>query len=297
MTDAPQTTLEQLLADAQQQVNADLERWLILPDTPDALADAMRYCVLDVGKRIRPAMVYFAAQAVGGTGEDELTRRSAVAVELVHNYSLVHDDLPAMDDDELRHGKATVHVVYGEAMAILVGDALLTRAFGVLTETGSPRGGPLAAELSAAAGAGGMIAGQVADMDLCTLPAGPEALWYIHQRKTAALLQGAVGMGVIAAGGDETAHRAVREFARCLGLAYQVTDDLLDVTGSAADLGKTPGKDAIAGKTTSVEQLGPQGARRRIEDLTRQAADALVPLGKGSQNLALLADLLIGRTY
>ncbi len=297
MTDAPQTTLSELLRDARQRVNGDLERWILEPGTPETLGDALRYCVLDVGKRIRPAMVYFAAEAAGGSADDELTRRAAVAVELVHNYSLVHDDLPAMDDDDLRHGKPTVHVQYGQAMAILVGDALLTRAFGVLTETGSPRGGLLAAELAASAGGAGMIAGQVADMDLCTLPDGAEGLWYIHQRKTAALLQAAVGVGVLSAGGDESTRLAVREFARCLGLAYQVTDDLLDVTGSAADLGKTPGKDAIAGKTTSVEQLGVEGARRRVRQLTRQASDALKPLGKASHDLARLADLLIGRTY
>jgi farnesyl diphosphate synthase len=297
MTDAPQTTLEQLLGDAQKRVNGDLHRWLIEPGTPTELADALRYCVMDVGKRIRPAMVYFAAEAAGGPTDDELTRRAAAAVEMVHNYSLVHDDLPAMDDDQLRHGKPTVHVACGEAMAILVGDALLTRAFGVLTETDSPRSGRLVAELAAAAGPAGMIAGQVADMDLCGLPPGAKGLWYVHRCKTAALLEGAVGMGVIAAGGDEQTRHAVREFARCVGLAYQVTDDLLDVTGSATDLGKTPGKDAIAGKTTSVDMLGVDGARRRVEELTTQAADALKPLGKDSRNLASLADLLIGRTY
>jgi geranylgeranyl diphosphate synthase, type II len=188
-------------------------------------------------------------------------------------------------------------VQYDEAMAILVGDALLTRALGLLGEAGDPRGGRLVAELASAAGGAGMIAGQVADMDLCTLPGGADGLWYIHQRKTAALLVGAVRMGAICGGADDVELQAVSEFARCLGLAYQVTDDLLDVTGTAEDLGKTPGKDARTGKRTSVSVLGLEDARGRERQLTADADQAIKALGPSADPLRNLAGLLVGRTF
>ncbi|RPI63087.1 MAG: polyprenyl synthetase family protein, partial [Planctomycetaceae bacterium] len=248
--------LSQLLDPHVRAIEADIARWLVEPGCPNELAEAMRYSVMGGGKRLRPALVRMAAAAIGGT-PDEMAARAATAVELVHCYSLVHDDLPAMDDDTLRRGRPTVHVQFGQAMAILVGDALLTRAFGVLA------GGPdsslaakLVAELATAAGPAGMIAGQVADMELCTLPQGLDGLRFIHARKTGAMIRSACRMGAMCANADESAMKAISDYAEHLGLAFQVIDDVLDVTGSVESIGKTPGKDAAAGKKTYVSLLG-----------------------------------------
>ena len=185
-----------------------IQRLLISDGVPDPLADAMRYCVLGGGKRIRPAVVYMAAQAAGADDE-ELVDRAAVAVELVHCYSLVHDDLPMMDDDALRRGRPTAHVKFSDAMAILAGDALLTRAMGVLGEADYPQAGRLVAELAAGAGAAGMIAGQVADMDLCPAGEGMEKFRFINLRKTAALIRAAARMGAICGDADEEVFKAM----------------------------------------------------------------------------------------
>ncbi|HNX27016.1 MAG TPA: polyprenyl synthetase family protein, partial [Phycisphaerae bacterium] len=201
-------SLKDLLSPVAQSVKKDLDMWLIEAGTPSSLAAAMRYC-MEGGKRLRPALVMFSAQAAGGNAEDELVRRCAVAVEMVHVYSLVHDDLPAMDDDELRRGRPTAHIKFGEAMAILTGDSLLTRAFGVLAQSGSPLAGRLAGELSAAAGPTGMVGGQVADMAMCDVPAGYDGLEYIHRRKTGAIITAAARMGAIAAGADENKLAAI----------------------------------------------------------------------------------------
>jgi geranylgeranyl diphosphate synthase type II len=277
-------------------VEQDLERWLVEDGTPVALAQAMRYCCLNGGKRLRPVLAHMTARALGQRHVQEITRRAAVAVELVHCYSLVHDDLPGMDNDTLRRGRPTAHVKFGEAMAILAGDALLTRAFGVLGESGDPRCGPLVHELARAAGSAGIVAGQVADMKLCDLPAGPKGLEYIHLRKTAALLVAPARMGALCAGAEPALVDAAGEFARCLGLAYQAMDDLLDATASARQLGKTPGKDLQAGKLSAVAQLGVDGARQLSEDLTAQALAALEPLGSPADPLRQLARHLAGRT-
>lgn len=288
--------LTRLLAPCARRVEADLDCWLLPAGTPETLAKGMRYCTAG-GKRLRPAMVMFAAQASGGSAEDELVRRASVAVEMAHAYSLVHDDLPAMDDDELRRGRPTAHVKFGEAMAVLIGDALLTRAFGVLAESPAPRTARLVAELSRAAGAEGMVAGQVADMDLCALPAGLEGLRYIHLHKTAAMIRGAARMGAIAAGANDETLRALSEYAEHLGLAFQLFDDLLDATGTAEELGKTPGKDARTGKRTHLSEIGLAEATRLGESLTRAAQDALAPLGSAGDTLATLANLLTWRGH
>lgn len=286
-----------LLAPHSARVGDDLAAWLVEPGTPESLAEAMRYCVLDGGKRLRPSLVFLSAAAAGGDATDELTRRSAVAVELVHCYSLVHDDLPGMDDDTLRRGRPTAHVRFGEAMAILVGDALLTRAVGILAEADAPAVPRLLRELSAGAGPAGMIAGQVADMGLCDVPDGLEGLRYVHLRKTAALIRAAARMGAICAGADGRTLGALTAYAESLGLAFQLVDDLLDVTGSADRLGKTPGKDAEAGKPTHAGQVGLDRARQLGQRLTRDAIDALAPLGAPAEPLRKLAELLIERTH
>ena len=290
-------SLAQLLTPYARQVETDLERWLVEDDVPEALAEAMRYCVLGGGKRLRPALVRLSAEAVGNERPGELLRRAAVAVELIHCYSLVHDDLPAMDDDSLRRGRPTAHVKFGEAMAILAGDAVLTRALGVLTECEDARSARLATELAQAAGAAGMIAGQVADMNLCPVDEGPGGLRYIHLRKTAALIRAAARMGAICARADEQQLRAISVYAESLGLAFQLADDMLDVTGDAATLGKTPGKDAAGDKRTHVATLGPIATADMGRELTQAACRALSPLGQKAQNLRKLAELLGERTY
>jgi len=274
-----------------------LERWLLEPGTPDSLADVMRYCVLSGGKRLRPALVFLAAEAAGGGESDELTARSAFAVELVHCYSLVHDDLPAMDNDELRRGRPTAHVRFGEAMAILAGDALLTRAFAVLGEADDPRVGPLVRELARGAGPGGMVAGQVADMGLCEIPSGAEGPRYIHLHKTAALIRAAATMGAICADADDRTLRAIAGYGESIGLAFQLIDDLLDVTGRAETVGKATGKDQTGGKRTYVTELGLTEARRLAEALTAQAAEAVELLGRRGRKLQALAGLLGERDH
>lgn len=287
--------LGELLAPHGERVERDLEAWLVEPGTPRTLAEAMRYCALGPGKRLRPALVYLSAAAIGNGG-GQLARRAAVAVELVHTYSLVHDDLPAMDDDALRRGRATAHVVFGQAMALLVGDALLTRAMSILAESDDPLALQLLRELARAAGPAGMIGGQVADMDLCDVAPGIEGLRQIHIGKTAALIRAAATMGAISAGADQAQSQAVSQCAEMAGLAFQVMDDVLDVTGTAEQLGKTPGKDADGDKRTYVALLGLDAAGRLGGELTRRAVAELAPLGDSSSALAELVEALGGRT-
>jgi geranylgeranyl pyrophosphate synthase len=297
MTDPAQhETLGDLLAAGAPHVDADLDRWLVEPGVPQTLADGMRYCTRG-GKRLRPGLVGLAAEACGGSVDAEPVRRAAVAVEMIHAYSLVHDDLPAMDDDDLRRGQPTAHVKFGEAMAILIGDALLTRALGLLAETPAPTAGRLAAELATGAGPAGMVGGQVADMDLCELPPGQEALQYTHSRKTGALLRAAARMGAVAAEASPADLAAVTGYAERIGLAFQVVDDVLDATGTAEQLGKTPGKDAATGKRTYVTELGQDAADALSDRLTREALDALQPLGARAARLAALARQLCQRTH
>jgi len=289
--------LRELLSPCAERAEADLKRWLVEPDTPPTLAEAMRYCVLGGGKRLRPALVYLSAEAVGGASDSDAARRAAVAVEIVHGYSLVHDDLPAMDDDTLRRGQPTAHVKFGEAMALLVGDALLTRAFGLLAEAPQGVSGALAAELARGAGSAGMIAGQAADMDLCDVPEGLDGVEFIHVRKTAALFRAATRMGALAGGAEPDVVDAVGRFGRSLGLAFQLVDDLLDVTADADQLGKTPGKDVRDGKRTHAAELGLQRAADLGRQYTREALDALGPLGPAGRTLCRLAELLTHRTH
>ena len=297
----------ELLGPCAQRAEADLARCLVEDGTPATLADAMRYCVLGGGKRLRPGLVWMSAAAVGdgGAGRGEMIARAASAVEMIHCYSLVHDDLPAMDDDQLRRGRPTAHVKFGQAMAILAGDALLTRAFAVLGEAGrgaaaTPADGLLACrlahELAVGAGPAGMIAGQVADMNLCLVPPGLEGMRYIHLRKTAALLRAAARMGGLCAAAEAGELAALSDWAAGLGLAFQLVDDLLDATASTAELGKTPGKDAGAGKRSVVAALGLAEARRLTEQTTHQAVAALANLGPRAGRLRELTHLLAGRT-
>ena len=288
--------LRDLLAPCGAWCEKSLARWLIEPGVPDDLAEAMRYCVMNGGKRLRPAMVRMSAE-IGDGADSELTARAAAAIELVHCYSLVHDDLPAMDDDMLRRGKPTAHVQFGEAMAILAGDALLTRASSVLAESGDPRAAKLVLELTRCAGPAGMIAGQVADMKLCGVPEGLDGVTYIHERKTAALIKAAAAMGGISGGLGDSEIESLGEYGLALGLAFQVFDDVLDVTADVASLGKTPGKDAEADKLTVVAQIGLDGARKLGTELSDRAIAALDRFGARAEKLVELASLLTKRTH
>lgn len=289
-------TLAQLLGPYGARSEQDLAAWLVEEGVPAPLAEAMRYCVLGGGKRLRPALVMLAFRAAEGES-DLAARQAAAAVEMVHCYSLVHDDLPAMDDDTLRRGRPTAHVKFGQAMAILAGDALLTRAFGVLAMCPPPLVGPLTAELAQAAGAAGMIAGQVADMELCPVAPGAVGVEYIHSRKTAAILRACTRMGAICAGAQPRAVDALGEYGLKLGLAFQLVDDLLDATATAVELGKTPGKDAAAGKRTALSQIGLDAARKLAAELTAGAIDALATFGPAAEELRVLARRLTDRNH
>ena len=281
-------------------VDAAIARVLPAVDaTPRALHAAMRHAALDGGKRMRPLLVYAAGTAFGA-GEDVLDA-PAVAVELVHAYSLAHDDLPAMDDDALRRGKPTVHVAYGEATAILAGDALQSLAFEVLAGADAPDATRVAMlrELAVAAGVRGMCGGQALDVD-ATGRAGAvdiDALQRLHALKTGALLRAAVRLGALAAGADDATRARLDGFADALGLAFQVRDDLLDVEADSATLGKTAGKDAAQAKATFPALLGVEGTRVRLAELSEAMDAALAPLGARAAVLAALGRKAVERSH
>ena len=277
-------------------VESALSAW-VPADAPAGLGAAMRYGVLDGGKRLRPLLVRAASEAVGGQAEAAL--RAAVAVELIHAYSLVHDDMPCMDNDVLRRGKPTVHVQFGEAGAMLAGDAMQALAFEVLTpaEGLAPAlQARLCSLLARAAGHAGMAGGQAIDLASIGKPLDEACLRDMHRRKTGALLQASVLMGAATGPCPPAAWAALSDFGAVLGLAFQVVDDILDVTQASATLGKTAGKDSDANKPTYVTVLGLDEARRQATDLHRQALAALQRSGLADANhLRLLADLVVDR--
>ena len=260
--------------------------------------DAMGYSLMAGGKRIRPVLTLETCRMCGGDVEAALP--FACAVEMVHTYSLIHDDLPCMDDDDLRRGKPTNHKVYGEATAVLAGDALLTAAFEMMAEY---RGG-LSADrvldamdcLSHAAGAAGMIGGQVLDMEGEKRPLSLEELKLMQSLKTGALISAAAELGCILAGGSDEQRQAVRTYAQCIGRAFQVRDDMLDVTSTDEVLGKPIGSDAENGKTTFVTTLGLEGCAALVDELTQQALQALSVFDEPEFHI-WLAKLLAGRDH
>ncbi len=262
---------------------------------PGRLGEAMAYALLGGGKRLRPVLVRLVCEALGG--DARAAEAPALAIELVHTYSLVHDDLPAMDDDDLRRGRATCHVVYGEALGILVGDALQTLAFEVLARRGQPAA-ELVVSLARASGAAGMVGGQVLDLFADQRPEGPEGVRAVHRLKTAALFGAAAEMGALAAGAAPGAVAAARDYGRALGLAFQAVDDVLDVTGDAATLGKTPGKDAALERHTLVDALGLDGARAEAAARAEEAraAGRLAGFAPDGPAFLLLERLLARRT-
>lgn len=264
------------------------------PRCPGRLASAMRYSLLGGGKRLRPVLCLMAAEACGADVDDALP--AACALELVHTYSLIHDDLPAMDDDDLRRGRPTCHKAFDEATAVLAGDGLLTLAFEVLARHVKPAeaGVGCVRILAEAAGPEGMVGGQMADLEAeGRTDATLEALEAIHRRKTGALLRAALRMGAVVADADETRRRALDVYGHGVGLAFQIVDDLLDVQGDEAKLGKRVGKDSVLGKWTYPGLLGIEGSRARARQLASEAVSALAPLGERARRLRELAmDLL-----
>jgi farnesyl diphosphate synthase len=278
-------------------VERALERW-VPRDSPAGLGQAMRYGVLDGGKRLRPLLVLAAAEAV--RGEPQAALRAAVAVELIHAYSLIHDDMPCMDNDVLRRGKPTVHVQFGQAQAMLAGDAMQALAFEVLTpdEGVAPAlQARLVALLARAAGHAGMAGGQAIDLASIGKPLPEPALRDMHRRKTGALLQASVLMGAACGRTERAAWQALADYGAAVGLAFQVVDDILDVTQASETLGKTAGKDLDQNKPTYVSVLGLARARSHASELCVQAHQALARsgLGAATATLALLADRVVER--
>jgi len=266
------------------------------PAPAPRLEAAMRHGLLVGGKRLRPLLVYLAGQALGAA--DDALDAPAAAVELVHAYSLIHDDLPAMDDDDLRRGQPTVHKAFDEATAILAGDALQALAFEVIARTGHPRLPVLIGTLAGAAGRDGMVAGQALDVAAVGKPTDVAALETMHAHKTGALIEAAVRLGgLTAVAEDDPRLTALAHYARAIGLAFQVHDDVLDVTGDSATLGKTAGADAARDKPTYPGLLGIDGARHKARRLIDDAVAALVPLGERATPLADLAHYIIERDH
>ena len=306
------TTLAEYLADTRARVEVALEHFLpAQPACPSLLAEAMRYSLLAGGKRLRPILVLAAADAVArrtGAAVWDLALPAACAVEFIHTYSLIHDDLPAMDNDCLRRGRPTLHTVYGDGIAILAGDALQAEAFALLArepQTTDPAvvGRKVLAirQLATAAGAEGMVGGQVVDLQAAGQVAGhhltltPDALRAMHLRKTGALIRASAACGAIMAGADGDERRAVEAWGTEIGLAFQIVDDILDVEGDAAALGKTAGKDAAGDKPTYTSLFGIEPAREMAAGCAARAHACLVEAGLTETWLDGIAGWVIAR--
>ena len=281
--------LQSLIVRAEQALNRSLPP---AEQSPAELHRAMRYAVLGGGKRLRPLLVYASAHALGEEGSQ--LDAAACAVELIHAYSLVHDDLPAMDDDALRRGRPTCHVVFGEAMAILAGDALQALAFELLANDPTRRidantGMAMLRALGRACGAEGMAGGQALDLAAVGQPLTLAELEHMHACKTGALIRASVQLGALIAGADAGTLDTLDRYAHAVGLAFQVRDDILDVEGESAVLGKTAGKDAAADKPTFPSIIGLDASRARLAELTESALAAVATLGERASLLAELA--------
>ncbi len=263
----------------------------------DSIYPAMRYSAMAEGKRLRPILAMAASETLGKPGEE--ISKVACALELIHTYSLVHDDLPAMDDDDLRRGKPTCHKVFGEDMAILAGDALLTYAFELLSQYGQddPEAGMrIIQEVSRSAGPSGMIGGQVLDVKAEGREVTPHYLEETHRRKTAELIRASVLAGALAAGAERETLERLERFALYIGLAFQVADDLLNVSGNAGDMGKKTGTDRERGKATYPLLLGEKKARRKADELYNTAVSELDELGENFYLLKQLAYKMVYRS-
>ena len=293
------------LTDRARHIETVLDHFLPEASTqPQRLHEAMRYAVLGGGKRVRAALVYAAGQAslqanTPASAQLMALDHAAAAVELIHAYSLVHDDLPCMDDDALRRGRPTVHVQYDEATAMLAADALQPLAFELLGRM--PVAPALVVQavqqLARAAGSLGMVGGQAIDCDSVNRVLAPDDLQTMHKMKTGAMLEASVVLGGIVAGASSTVRQGLDRYAAAMGLAFQVVDDILDVTADTATLGKTAGKDAAGNKPTYVSVLGLQPSRQFLQQLHHQPREALLPLGPSAELLGCLADFIVNRDH
>jgi len=295
------TDLEAFLRDERESIDRAISTRLPEGTGPAAtVARAMRYAVTAGGKRLRPILVLSACRACGGRPDDAMP--AACAVELVHTYSLIHDDLPAMDDDDLRRGRPTVHRAFGEAAAILAGDALLTLAFEIVSrepegDAWAMRRAEIAAVLARGAGLVGMVGGQIADLEAERTPPDAERLRWIHRHKTGALLASAAEIGAIAAGAGSDDRAALRDYGESIGLAFQIADDLLDSSATREELGKTPGKDLRSGKATYPKILGSDASRREAETLVASAIETAARFGAEGEHLGAIARFSIARSH
>ncbi len=280
-------------------VDTALDDFLPIPgEAPGAIHEAMRYTIFAGGKRLRPVLCIAAAEACGGNETSDL--KAACAVELMHTYSLVHDDLPCMDDDDLRRGRPTCHKVYGEGMAVLCGDALLTESFALLAKSEPSERytvGEMISELASAGGSRKLIGGQVLDLEGEGRQLSKEQLLAIHEAKTGALLVTSLRLGGMTANASAEQLAALSDFGYSLGLAFQVIDDILDVTQTTKSLGKTAGKDVAANKSTYPSVWGLEESRREAERLTGVAMDALDVFGKRGARLREIAGWMLAREY
>jgi geranylgeranyl diphosphate synthase type II len=287
------------LRDLISSVDSALNRYLPKATAkPATIHKAMRYSVFAGGKRLRPALALAAAEVCGASPLAALP--AACAVEMIHTYSLIHDDLPCMDDDDLRRGRPTSHRVFGEGIAVLAGDALLTLAFEVLADSPASKRYNHAAfvkELACAAGSRWLIAGQVLDLESEGLPVSKDNLKFIHQSKTAALLTSSLRLGAMSANSTPEKLQALTDFGQSLGLAFQVIDDILDVTQTTEKLGKTAGKDLKAVKATYPSLFGLERSRKIAADLTGNALSSLSIFGKKSLQLKEIAESMLAREY
>ena len=282
----------------QKKVDAALDRFLPSAKTkPKTIHEAMRYSIFAGGKRLRPVICLATAEVISG-GKNDGAVPLACAVECIHTYSLIHDDLPAMDNDDFRRGKPTSHKVYGEGIAILAGDALLTIAFEIAASCRAWPRYPHAAvikEVALAAGSQRLVAGQVADLEGEGRKITPAELRYIHENKTAALIASSIRLGAMSANATPKQLAHLTDFGQTLGLAFQVIDDILDVTQTTEKLGKSAGKDITAQKATYPALLGLDKARKEADRLTARARAALKPFGKSAAPLEAIADYLLKR--
>jgi geranylgeranyl diphosphate synthase type II len=281
----------------QKKVDAALNRFLPSAGTkPKTIHQAMRYSIFAGGKRLRPVICLATAEVLRGKIDNALPL--ACAVECIHTYSLIHDDLPAMDNDDFRRGKPTSHKVYGEGMAILAGDGLLTIAFELIAHAKASRRythADYVKELAAASGSQGMVGGQVADLEGEGKKITPAELRYIHENKTAALIAGSIRLGAMSANATPKQLAHLTDFGQSLGLAFQVIDDILDVTQTSEKLGKSAGKDVAAQKATYPALLGLEKAKKEADRLTVRARAALKPFGKDAAPLEAIANFLLKR--
>lgn len=292
-------SLESYLKDRSKTVDAALDRFLPKATVkPATIHKAMRYSLFAGGKRLRPIACLAAAEACGGEVEKALP--AACAVECIHTYSLIHDDLPCMDDDDFRRGRPTSHKVFGEGIAVLAGDALLTQAFEILSaakETSRYKMRDLLRELSVAAGSRMLIAGQVADLEAEGKKSTRAELRFIHECKTAAMIIASLRLGAMSANATPVKLDGLTAFGQNLGLAFQVIDDILDITQTSEKLGKSAGKDVAAQKTTYPALIGLDAARKEAHRLTKAAHASLAPLGAKAALLHEIADYLLDREY